>query len=103
MELILTIMTGARKGQVITLQKRSEAKNADIPWVLEDEEIKFDITVPRIYRSSILELYQHSIPTSLASYPPEHPDSVKFSWTPDSNSNITASKLFLELLWCSRT
>ncbi|MGN3334461.1 DUF2357 domain-containing protein [Pseudomonas aeruginosa] len=94
MELILTIMTGARKGQVITLQKRSEAKNADIPWVLEDEEIKFDITVPRLYRSSILELYQHSIPTSHASYPPEHPDSVKFSWIPDTNSNITASKLF---------
>ncbi|WP_433690280.1 hypothetical protein [Pseudomonas monteilii] len=94
MELILTIMTGSRKGQVITLQEKSEAKVGDIPWLLEDEEVQFDVMVSSGYHSSILELYQHSIPASFVSYLPGDPDLVKFSWTPSGSSNVTASKLF---------
>ena len=94
MKLRLEVKSGARIGTVFMLPDITEPHLNELPMVLEDEVIQFDFTASRVYRSALLELYQHCIPASIVSYPSDLPDSISFSWVPSASSYSTSSKLF---------
>lgn len=93
MKLRLEIKSGARKGTVLTLLDTSEPLLSEFPVVLEDEIIQFDLTVSNIYCSAVLELYQHSIPSSRPQRL-DQSESVRFIWVPEGEEHFTSGKLF---------
>lgn len=94
MKLRLEIKNGPRQGTVFNLPDIYEPLLSEYPVVLESEIIQFDIVVSDIYKSAVLELYQHSIPVSMISHPVDNPGCVNFIWTPDRGAYSTNSKLF---------
>ncbi|REG82607.1 DUF2357 domain-containing protein [Marinomonas pollencensis] len=94
MKLQLEILNGHRRGTVQFLPDTSENLLHELPVVLENEMIQFELIVPDMYQSASLELYQHSISVSEVTYPSEHPGMIKLTWIPTTGSYSTNSKLF---------
>lgn len=94
MKLRLEVMNGARQRTVMMLPDISEKILPELPLVLENEMIKFDLVVPNTCKTAILELYQHKIPVSTISSLSDQPDMIKLTWTPLNGYYSTNSKLF---------
>lgn len=94
MKLQLEIMNGPRQGTVQILPDTSEDLLLELPVVLENEMIQFELIVPNTYQSATLELYQHSISVTEAKSPPEYPGMITLTWRPTNGYHSTNSKLF---------
>ncbi|WP_165664197.1 hypothetical protein [Metapseudomonas otitidis] len=94
MELHFEIKNGSRRGHRFSIKDLSSAPETEMPWVLEDEIIQFELLVPKKYHSAVLELYQHSITCSRAIDCEDDLNLVKFIWSPEAREHATTSKLF---------
>lgn len=94
MEINLEIRSGERQGISFSLHDTSSLTMNEIPWVLEDETIQFELLAPSKYHSAVLELYQHSIQVTEILIDPNNQDIARFIWRPIYGDNSPTSKLF---------
>lgn len=80
----LTILSGKRQGESFTLTMAGSAESDVLPFVLEDEAIEFELSVPSDYQCLTLNLYDNEIPyTQLY----ESELSKRYVWSPGYSYN----------------
>ncbi|WP_323879404.1 DUF2357 domain-containing protein [Aeromonas hydrophila] len=92
MVLVITILNGSRKGQAITLSHNQSTLDT-IEWIKEDESVEFSLTTSDEYESAVLELYEHSIPSTTIRRAEDN--QITFIWSPAYREPYGYEKVFI--------